>query len=408
MVLLAVFVLIAVRQIGSIRLGIWQIMLMGALAVLLAGSITIRDALGAINVDVLLFLSGMFVVGEALEKSGYLSHISYRLLKGTRSVDALVLSVLFSMGIVSAFLMNDTLAVIGTPLVLLLAKRHGISPKVLMLALAFAITTGSVMSPIGNPQNLLISINGNIHDPFVLFLKYLSVPTIVNILAAYAVLRLMFRSEFHGNALTHTTEHISDRRLAALSRASLIVIVVLIGLKIAASLLCPALEFRLTYIALLAAVPILLFSEKRLAVLKSIDWRTLVFFAAMFVLMKSVWMTGFFQGIVQRYDGSVTSTGFVMGVSVALSQLISNVPMAALYVPVLLHAGATPRALVALAAGSTIAGNLLILGAASNVIIIQNAEKRSGETLTFLEFAKAGIPLTIIDVAVYWLFLSVV
>lgn len=61
----------------------------------------------------------------------------------------------------------------------------------------------------------------------------------------------------------------------------------------------------------------------------------------------------------------------------------------------------------ALAAGSTIAGNLLILGAASNVIIIHNAERKSGETLTFLEFAKVGIPLTIINMFVYWLFLSI-
>ena len=51
--------------------------------------------------------------------------------------------------------MNDTLAVIGTPLVLLLAKQHRMSPKVLLLALAFAVTIGSVVSPIGNPQNLL-------------------------------------------------------------------------------------------------------------------------------------------------------------------------------------------------------------------------------------------------------------
>jgi Na+/H+ antiporter NhaD/arsenite permease-like protein len=63
--------------------------------------------------------------------------------------------------------------------------------------------------------------------------------------------------------------------------------------------------------------------------------------------------------------------------------------------------------MIALAAGSTIAGNLFILGAASNVIIIQNAEKKAGETLTFLEFAKIGIPLTIINTLIYWFFFIV-
>ena len=62
---------------------------------------------------------------------------------------------------------------------------------------------------------------------------------------------------------------------------------------------------------------------------------------------------------------------------------------------------------MALAAGSTIAGNFFILGAASNIIIIQNAEKKFHQTITFWEFAKVGIPLTILNTVVYWLFLSI-
>jgi len=85
-----------------------------------------------------------------------------------------------------------------------------------------------------------------------------------------------------------------------------------------------------------------------------------------------------------------------------MSQLVSNVPLVALCQPMLVHP--STEALMALAAGSTIAGNLFILGAASNVIIIQNAEK-SGETITFLEFAKVGAPLTALNILVYWIFL---
>jgi Na+/H+ antiporter NhaD/arsenite permease-like protein len=59
----------------------------------------------------------------------------------------------------------------------------------------------------------------------------------------------------------------------------------------------------------------------------------------------------------------------------------------------------------ALAAGSTLAGNLTILGAASNVIVIQNAEKH-GETLTFLEFLRFGVPLTLIQSGIFTLFLG--
>ncbi|MDE2089760.1 MAG: anion transporter, partial [Gammaproteobacteria bacterium] len=167
-------------------------------------------------------------------------------------------------------------------------------------------------------------------------------------------------------------------------------------------------DFRLTYIALLAACPVLLFSEKRLEIIKTVDWHTLIFFAAMFVLMASVWDSGFFQSLVARSGLPVSAVPVVLGAGVLLSQLISNVPMVALYMPLLLHDGVSIKALVALAAGSTIAGNLLILGAASNVIILHNAEKKAGVTLTFTEFLKVGLPLTLINVAVYWLFLTAV
>jgi Na+/H+ antiporter NhaD/arsenite permease-like protein len=74
----------------------------------------------------------------------------------------------------------------------------------------------------------------------------------------------------------------------------------------------------------------------------------------------------------------------------------------------LMKISVTNSGLMALAAGSTIAGNLTILGAASNVIIIQNAEQKSGETLTFWEFVRIGVPLTAINVFVYWLFLTII
>jgi len=101
---------------------------------------------------------------------------------------------------------------------------------------------------------------------------------------------------------------------------------------------------------------------------------------------------------------NLVDTPVVLGTGVLLSQLISNVPLVALYLPVLQAHAAPPETLLALAAGSTIAGNLLILGAASNVIIVQRAERR-GSTLHFLDFARAGIPLTLLQTIVYWLFL---
>lgn len=404
-ILAIVFILIAVRQIGSIKLKIWQIMLFGATAVLITGQITPYDALKSINIDVMLFLFGMFVIGRALEDSGYLSHIFYRFFKKAKTANILLLLILFGFGFLSAFLMNDTIAIIGTPVVLLLAKNHKINSKPLLLALAFAVTTGSVLSPIGNPQNLLIAINGGIQNPFVAFLKYLFLPTIINLLAAYLLLKLFYREQFNKTKLDHSQEPVKDNALAFLSKISLALLVSLIIIKISLVILKINFDFRLTYIALLSMLPILLFSRERINIVKKIDWHTLLFFAAMFVLMESVWQAGFFQSLIEQLNVNLLTVPAIFAVSISLSQLISNVPLVALYLPMLLSAGASVKEMVALAAGSTIAGNLLILGAASNVIIIQNAEQRGDDAVTFLDFAKVGIPLTILNALIYWIFL---
>lgn len=405
-VLLVVFLLISVRGAGRVRLPIWLVMVGGALAVLVAGEIGLLDALRAINLDVMLFLFGVFVVGQALESSGYLFHLSYRLFNRARSADGLILLILFGMGGASAFLMNDTLAIIGTPLVLLLAKQHRMAPQALLLALAFAVTLGSVLSPIGNPQNLLIALHGGFGNPFLDFVRYLALPTLINLVIAFFLLKRFYRESFHGEALVHVRHELRDPALVRLARFSLLLLVALVGIKIVLAFAGWGAELRLTYIALIAAAPVLLFSAQRGQILRHVDWYTLMFFAAMFVLMAAVWNSGFFQSWMARWGGDLTTVPVVLTVGVLLSQLVSNVPLVALYLPMLQHAGASPEALIALAAGSTIAGNLLVLGAASNVIIIQNAEKKTGHSIGFLEFARVGIPLTALNALVYWLFLT--
>ena len=83
-----------------------------------------------------------------------------------------------------------------------------------------------------------------------------------------------------------------------------------------------------------------------------------------------------------------------MGVSVVGSQIISNVPLVALYLPILKAHSADMNMYMTLAASSTIAGNLSIIGAASNVIILQKFEKLDNFTLGFGKFFIMGLPFT--------------
>ena len=407
-VLIIVFLLIAVRRVGSVNLRIWQVMLLGAAVVLATGTITPLDALVSINIDVMLFLFFMFVLGEALASSGYLHHLSFCLFSRAGSVRHLIIFILVGAGVLSAFLMNDTLAVVGTPLMLYFARRHDISPKLLLLTLAFAITTGSVASPIGNPQNLLIALTGDVANPFITFPLYLAVPTAVSLLIAYIFLSRAFPDEFRSIIpLAHHKEAILDPALAALARLSLILLVLMIAVRIIAVTLIPGLDIPLTWIAAVAAAPILAGSRRRFEILRRIDWPTLAFFVGLFILMASVWQSGFFQPIIEGGSLDLDAIPVIIATGIVISQFISNVPFVALFLPALSQSGISTAGLMALAAGSTIAGNMLILGAASNVIIVQSAEKE-GETLTFGEFARIGVPLTLAQAVVYMIWLSLI
>jgi Na+/H+ antiporter NhaD/arsenite permease-like protein len=403
--LAVVLLAIAAREVGGLRIAIWRAMTAGALVVLLTGAMPPLAALHAIDLDVMVFLFGMFVVGEALVESRYLYVVAYELFSRTRSTDALVLALLFAAGLSSALLMNDTLAIVGTPLVLRLAAEHRMDSRPLLLALAFGITLGSAMSPIGNPQNLLIAVDGPVAAPFATFLGALAVPSLVNLVIAWGVLRFFYRQEFHAIPLVHTPVEVRDPQLARLAKIAVLLVIAAVLVKIALVGTPWGEHFRLSYIAVAGAAPILLFARKRLRLLRAIDWPTLVFFAAMFVLMASVWRTGVLQDWLGQLGLALTGVAPVLGASVLLSQLVSNVPLVALYLPLLRELGADSAVLMALAAGSTLAGNLFVIGAASNVIIIQRAE-RDGATLGFWTFARIGIPLTALNVAVYWLWLE--
>lgn len=404
LILGAVFLLIAARRVGRLRVAIWQAMTIGALLVLLTEEISPSAALQAIDQEVMLFLFGMFVLGQALVVSGYLYALAYPLFSPIRSTPTLLWAVLLGAGFASALLMNDTLAIIGTPLVLRLAREHKLDESLLLLALAYAVTLGSVLSPIGNPQNLLIASQSGMAEPFQSFLIKLGPPTLLNLALAYAWLRWIFRDSFHDATLQHQKVTVLDADLARWAQFGLILVVGLVLLRISLALygLHP---FPLSWIALAGATPVLLLSAQRGRILRQLDWQTLAFFASLFVLMESVWNSGFFQSLLKDFPLDAQALPTVLALSAGVSQLISNVPFVALYLPLLQQAGADEAAYLALAAGSTLAGNLLILGAASNVIIIQHAEKHQA-SLGFFQFAKIGIPLTLLNLLVYWTWLG--
>jgi Na+/H+ antiporter NhaD/arsenite permease-like protein len=403
-IVVAVFVMVAVRRIGPYRLRFWQIMALGAIAMLAFSQLTPAEALRGIDFDVMFFLFGVFVMAQAAEMSGELEALSFRLFRRARTAGQLILLILFGLGGASALLMNDTLAIAGTPVVIALARTHGMPERVPLLALAFAVTIGSVPSPIGNPQNLIVALRGGLDNPFYAFAAYLLVPTLLNLGVAYFALRLFERDAFHSTALTHTEAVAHDPALARIARAALALFVALIVARLVLVAAGTNFDLRLTYIALAPAGLVLIASRRRWAVGKGIDWATLAFFAALFIVVEGMSQSGLTTDAIDVLGDHVEDAGVMLWLGAALSQLVSNVPLVAIALPVVTSATGSDETVLALAAGATVAGNFTILAAASNVIIFDNAERRFGVTVSLWQFMRIGVPLTIANLAVHQAF----
>lgn len=403
-ILLIVLTTIALRRIVKIIIPIWVIMAAGAVTAILFQQISPLHALTAIEPDVMLYLFGVFLISQAAEESGYLEQLTDKIFFHAHTGKQALIIIIFVLGLSAALLMNDTIAIIGTPIILQLCKSHKKLIKPLLFALAFGITIGSTVSPVGNPQNLLIAVKGEMVSPFLSFIKPLAIPTMINLIIAYLFIYVIYRRILNEPIEKPIPRPINNYRTVMLVKISLAIMLVLLVAKIMTDFIQSPFHLNFSYIALVSALPII-FSSQRWVLIKQLDWGTLIFFASTFVLMQSVWDSGFFQANINYFDIPVTHIAVILVLSIVLSQFISNVPLVALYLPLLLHHHLPESNLLALAVGSTIAGNLSILGAASNVIIIQNAEKRKAKSFGFFEFIKLGAPLTIINIMVYAYFL---
>jgi Na+/H+ antiporter NhaD/arsenite permease-like protein len=417
------YAVIAFRNVRGRGLPIWSIMLAGAVAMVFSGCIGVAEAYRAINLEVIVFLFSMFTFVTALDVSGVLEDVAAKLFLKARKPEDIVYLTFFGFGLASAVLMNDTLALMGTPIMLSLAKKMRISSKPLLIALAFSVTIGSALTPMGNPQNLLIALASGMPAPVITFVQYLALPTFANLFLTSLIVMWVYRGELRLARRNFTQlidleaslkeSRVTDQALAKQAISLLTLTVAGIVLVNVLETLGFRIQLGISEVSLLGASTLILLTNRRREILRKLDWSILVLFASLFVLMQAVWDAGVINQLSSYLPslskGNPTASLLaILAASVLLSQLLSNVPMVALYLPLMKVAGydsLDKYAWVALAGGSTLAGNLTLVGAASNLIIVEEAENR-GYTLGFFEFIRIGLPVTLLNIGILYLSLT--
>jgi Na+/H+ antiporter NhaD/arsenite permease-like protein len=389
------YLVIASRQLHWIGLDRPAGAIVGATAMVLVGGLPMDRAIAAIDMHVVILLFGVLLIAAYLAEARFFKFTAYHVLVRARSARSLLFGLTFVVGGLSALLLNDTVCVLLTPLVVSVVVEARLPAMPYLLALASAANVGGLVSFSGNPQNMIV---GAAAQDTIGFLPYLvfTLPAGIACLAANAaIIAWLFRKELPTEPLAQLSppKPALDTPLAIKGLVALGAFAVLAACGVS---LAGAAMIAASGLMVIARTP----PKKAFAL---VDWQLLVFFAGLFIVVAGVAHAGVLDDIfgyvaplVARGDiwGDLAFLAFV----VVISNLVSNVPLVLVAVAWVPQMPDPAWGFVMLAVGSTVAGNLTLFGSVANIIVMEGAGPR-GE-IGFLRFLRYGSVITLVDLVV--------
>jgi len=392
LVFLVTYVLISLRTVRRFPIERPAVAMLGGALMLVLGVLTPAQALLAINLYVIVLLVGMMLLVSGLEACGFFDLVSSRIAVRAKSQASFLAWLMVATAALSAIVLNDTIALLVTPVVVRSTRALRVNPVPYLVAVAIAANVGSVETEVGNPQNAFIAIQSGI--PFLTFTAYLLPVTVACMAVAIGLVWLAFRKDLAvplARAGSVEPVHLQRRGL---------VVTLGVTVGVAAAFFASPTPVWLPLVALAGGSFVLFFlpffaKTTARTLIAKVDWSIILFFVGLFIVLEGVRVSGLSAaiqgGFTSTVGGQSGGLAWLVGLSALLSNLISNVP-AVLLLATVVSRGST-QLWLGLAASSTLAGNATILGAACNVIVVQVAS-RDGVTVSMKDFVKAGLPVT--------------
>lgn len=394
-IFLATYLVVAVGKLPGFRLDRAGAALLGAAAMVASGALPLEEAYRAVDLDTLVLLLGMMIVVANLRLSGFFRLVNAWAVTRARHPLLLLLAVVLSTGLLSAFLVNDAICLVMTPLVIELARALRRDPVPYLLAVATAANVGSTATITGNPQNMIIGSLSGI--PYGAFAAALAPVAAVGLLLVVALVAALNPREFL------TRGRLDGARPRArvhgwLATKSVAVAVAMIALFF---LGWPVAQVAVSGGALL----LLTRAVKAEKVYRQIDWPLLVMFAGLFVVVAGLERAVLSPELLAQARAlRLDDPRALTAVTAALANVVSNVPAVLVLEPFVRQLPDPTRAWLVVAMASTLAGNLTLPGSVANLIVAQGAAAR-GVRLGFWRYAGVGAPLTLATLAfgAWWL-----
>lgn len=386
---------VAVGRYPWLRMNRATIALVGATLLIVTRAIPLEQAYRAVDLHTIVLLLAMMILNANLRLSGFFQVVSRWVVRHAHTPRRLLALVVLASGGLSAILLNDTIVLMFTPLLLDVVRPLRRDPVPYLVALAASANIGSAATIVGNPQNMLIGISSGIS--FLAFSGHLLPAALAGLGVTWLVVVLVYRREFVAERLPDLPQERLRTHGPLLHKClwscGLMLLLFTLGVAVPLAALCAA---------------SLLLVTRRLKperVFREIDWSLLVFFCGLFVVAGAVESAGF-SAILFDWAGRVAADGTasLAVTAVLLSNLISNVPAVLLFRPLIPGFADPTTAWLTLSLATTFAGNLTLLGSVANLIVAETA-RRLGTQLSFAEYLKAGLPITILSLTVglWWL-----
>lgn len=388
------YTVIAIGRLPVLRIDRTGAALIGAAFMVGSGVLTLEEAYRAIDLDTITLLLGMMIVVANLRLSGFFSLVTGWAVGRMHHPALLLAAVVVTTGVLSAFLVNDAICLIMTPVVIAVTRALRRNPVPYLIAVAVSANVGSVATITGNPQNMII---GN--------LSGLSYPAFTAALAPVAALGLLATIALV--AVLNPGEYLTRTRLQAaqlpmrfhgwLTVKSTAVCLGMIALFFSGQ--------PVAKVAICAAALLLL--TRRIEprkVYAEIDGKLLLMFAGLFIVVRGLEHAVLTEDLLAqaaRFD--LSNVAALTGVTAVLSNLVSNVPAVLVLKPFIEQLQQPQPAWIVVAMASTLAGNFTLLGSVANLIVAEHAA-REGIRIGFGSYFRIGAPLTLITLGIgLWL-----
>ncbi|BDD06002.1 ArsB/NhaD family transporter [Aureibacter tunicatorum] len=400
-VVIVVYIGLAAGKFGKLKLDRSGIALLGAIVLLATGALTLQEAIKSINFPSLIILFGLMTISSHLELSGFYHFLAKRISFHIRKPSHFIPLLILSTGIFSALINNDIVCIAFTPILTMALISKKKEPIPYLIALALASNIGCGLTLIGNAQSVVI---GEVaHLSFARYSLWAFLPVFLSLISCVLIVKYLHKHSTVRRK-THLLKKSEVQKIPFNKKQSIKGAVIVFLLVLAFLFGLPR------YLSALVASGLILLNQdiKSKKILNGVNWQLLILFSGLFILMAALQKTHFPEQVYSWFEGKGVIlekpwiTSLFTGV---LGNFMNNAAGFILILQIIEIKQVLSGYVIALS--NAFSGNLFLTSSVANIIVANEAKKLK-VNITFREFLRYGIPVTLasFSILLFWIYIT--